>query len=115
MVVGASSPSDHGPRRRWPWWDQWPSPQYAFLLRPLPRSTVRPERRGPGTGLGRRGRPESGPAAPAAVPMASGAGAADDRVCRAATVGERTRTGIGCLCDTPMIAPLPPQGYQGHP
>ncbi len=27
---------------------------------------------------------------------------------RAATVGERTRTGIGCLCDTSMIAPRRP-------
>src|ERR1700733_732517 len=44
-----------------------------------------------------------------------GRGRARRRVCRAATLGERTRTGIGCLCDTPMIAPLPPRGYPGHP
>ena len=36
-------------------------------------------------------------------------------LCRAATVGKRTRAGIGCLCDTPMIARHGHRGHQGHP
>ena len=45
----------------------------------------------------------------------AGSGRGPRRVRRAATVGERTRTGIGCLCDTSMIARRDPGGYQGHP
>jgi len=92
---------------------------------PVPPAPVAP---GP-SGVGRWGRgtgpvagPGSGPgfgSCPVSWPRGRGwrrgRGRARRRVCRAATVGERTRTGIGCLCDTPMIAPLPPQGYPGHP
>ena len=81
----------------------------------VPLAMVRP---GP-LAVGDQGRSRSvqcpfGPLDPA-VGRAPPAGRALRWLCRAATVGERTRAGIGCLCDTSMIARRGEGRYQGHP
>ncbi len=65
-------------------------------------------------GSGAAGPGATGPD-PAPVGWAPRRGRVGRRRGRAATLGERTRTGIGCLCDTSMIARRHHRDHQGHP
>jgi len=80
----------------------------SVAMRPVPAPPVpadagwRAGAAGAGAGSGGRGGAVGAASAGRSRP---GSGRGSRPVCRAATVDERTRTGIGCLCDTSMIAP----------